>query len=488
MAGKIFLSYRRKDEQGYAIALFDRLDRSFSPEKLFMDVEGGIAPGQDFVQAIEDQVNACDVMLVLIGPRWLTATDEMGRRRLDNPQDFVRIEIESALQLGKKVIPVLVGNTEMPRADALPEPLKSLTRLQAIPLAETRFGADAQGLINELESTLTKAATPVHRWLRRGLGAAIGLAAIGAVSWIYLYDESIRTFTGHSDYVHSVAFGPDGRTALSGGWDHTVRQWKLDTGEQIRKSTPSFGFFFSVAFAPDGLTALSGVKYTLKLWNIASGKEIRTFTGHSDNVEAVAFAPDGRTALSGSSDTTVRLWDVATGNEIYRFTGHESTVDSVAFAPDGRTALSGSSDRTLKLWDIKNGKYIRTFGWPDRVNSVAFAPDGHTVLSGSEDGALKLWETTSGKLIRTFDRHHNSVYSVAFGPDGRTALSGGRRFSFFGWSQTLKLWDVASGKEIRTFIGHHGSVRSLAFAPDGRTALSGSRDNTVKLWMLPGPN
>jgi WD40 repeat protein len=109
----------------------------------------------------------------------------------------------------------------------------------------------------------------------------------------------------------------------------------------------------SVAFAPDGHTALSGGwDNTLKLWDVATGREIRTFRGHSRSVDSVAFAPDGHTALSGDSEGTVKLWDVATGREIRTFTGHSNSVVSVAFAPDGRTALSGSQDGTAKLWAL----------------------------------------------------------------------------------------------------------------------------------------
>ena len=156
MAGKIFLSYRREDAAGFALALFGRLEQSFSSERLFMDVEGGIGAGQDFVRVIEDEVSLCDVMLVLIGPDWMTVTDEAGRRRLENPEDFVRVEVESALKFGKRVIPVLVHKTEMPRADALPEPLKALARRNAVGLTQERFKADAQGLIKALEDALAE--------------------------------------------------------------------------------------------------------------------------------------------------------------------------------------------------------------------------------------------------------------------------------------------------------------------------------------------
>jgi hypothetical protein len=86
----------------------------------------------------------------------LTVVDEEGRRRLDNPRDFVRIEIETALKFGKRVIPVLVQKTEMPRADALPETLEELTRRNAVGLTHERFKADAQGLIKALEDALAE--------------------------------------------------------------------------------------------------------------------------------------------------------------------------------------------------------------------------------------------------------------------------------------------------------------------------------------------
>src|SRR5262245_26636397 len=138
MTGKIFLSYRRDDTTWFAQALFGQLERSF-PGELFMDVRG-IEPGRDFVRVLEQQVRACDAMLVLIGQNWLKLADSAGRRRLDSPGDFVRVEVESALRFGKRVIPVLEPRTEMPRAEALPESLKDLARRNAIGLTHERFG------------------------------------------------------------------------------------------------------------------------------------------------------------------------------------------------------------------------------------------------------------------------------------------------------------------------------------------------------------
>jgi hypothetical protein len=687
MAGKIFINYRRGDDPGNTGRLFDRLEDAFPRDQLFIDVDS-IPPGHDFVRVLEHTVAQCDVLLAVIGKGWLQARDEQGIRCLDKADDFVRIEIASALKQDKLVIPVLVQDTQMPKPDELPKAIRSLARRNAVRLTHERFKADTQHLVTAIQQALEKASAirraqeeavrkaaaeeehrreeesrlraqaereadeqlrqekeqarlgaiaglspehiakaeelanwdfikgsensqdfrdhlarfpkgvtermvrtkleaivwtgltqpadasslqgfleefpngghageaksklaelerlaaaardaeerqrreteawasasaagnvaaleafpndwpdsneahvarkrikevkgvPTRRWLLQGLGGAVGLAVVtgatfvelqpGRLLWRLLYHSAIRTFTGHSDWVTSVAFAPDGRTALSGSRDRTLKLWDVATGQEIRTFTRHYDAVYSVAFAPEGRTALSGSQdKTLKLWDVATGQEIRTFIGHSDVVNSVAFAPDGRTAVSGSQDKTLKLWDVATGRESRTFTGHLGIVTSVAFAPDGRTALSGSSDKTLKLWDVATGQEIRTFiGHSDIVNSVAFAPDGRTAVSGSSDETLRLWDVATGREIRTFTGHSDSVRSVAFAPDGRTALSGDR------WDNALTLWDVATGRESRTFTGHLGNVTSVAFAPDGRTALSGSWDKTLKLWGL----
>jgi len=156
MAGKIFINYRRGDDPGNTGRLFDRLQEAFAPEQLFMDVDS-IAPGLDFVRVLEEQVGQCDALLAVIGKGWIAARDDTGARRLDNPEDFVRIEIESALKQDKRVIPVLVGDTHMPRPEELPEAIRPLARRNAVRLSHERFRADAQGLIKALQRALEEA-------------------------------------------------------------------------------------------------------------------------------------------------------------------------------------------------------------------------------------------------------------------------------------------------------------------------------------------
>jgi hypothetical protein len=153
MTGKIFINYRRGDDPGHTGRLFDRLQDVFEPQELFLDVDN-IAPGLDFVRVLNERVAECDVVLAVIGRGWIDARNADGARRLDDPDDFVRIEITSALNQGKRVIPVLVGDAQMPRPEDLPEVLRPLARRNAVRLTHERFRADTQGLIKALRQSL----------------------------------------------------------------------------------------------------------------------------------------------------------------------------------------------------------------------------------------------------------------------------------------------------------------------------------------------
>jgi TIR domain len=170
MSGKVFISYRRDDASAEAGRLFDRLFQHFSQNEIFMDVDT-IEPGVDFVEAIEEVVGACDVLIAVIGSRWLTSSDRGGRRRLDIPEDIVRLEIATALKRGIRVVPVLVEGATMPEVGELPDDLKALVRRNAVEIGHNRFNADSERLVTALERALGKATEQRERKENERLGA-----------------------------------------------------------------------------------------------------------------------------------------------------------------------------------------------------------------------------------------------------------------------------------------------------------------------------
>lgn len=145
----IFISYRRDDTGGYARGIADYLKQKLDVP-VFMDIDS-VDPGADFVDAIEDAVGSCDVLVALIGNRWLDATDEHGQRRLESPNDFIRVEIAAALERNTRIIPVLLRGASMPRESELPEPLKALTRRQALKVSDERWAYDLERLVDAIE-------------------------------------------------------------------------------------------------------------------------------------------------------------------------------------------------------------------------------------------------------------------------------------------------------------------------------------------------
>jgi hypothetical protein len=180
---RIFLSYRREDTSGHAGRLYDALAERFGDENVFMDVDT-IEVGADFTETITRAVTSCDALIALIGRDWATVTDEAGRRRIDDPDDFVRLEVETALERDVAVLPVCVRGASYPTEEDLPASLAPLARRQGTDLRDTAWRDDVRRLIERLESIVRPAAGRRRRWwrTRRGLAAAAAAAVLVAVA------------------------------------------------------------------------------------------------------------------------------------------------------------------------------------------------------------------------------------------------------------------------------------------------------------------
>lgn len=184
----IFVCYRRGDSGAYAGRMYDLLAAHFGGSNVFMDLDG-IAPGEDFAGAIDDALQSCRVVIPVIGTKWLTVTDESGRRRLDDPKDFVRAEIAAALRRDPKVlvIPALVDGAEMPSDKDLPEDIKSLSKRNALVLTDLRWRRDVGELITAIDAVMPR--NRYKRPLKVGSAAVLGvcfilLLVLGLMQWM----------------------------------------------------------------------------------------------------------------------------------------------------------------------------------------------------------------------------------------------------------------------------------------------------------------
>jgi TIR domain len=169
---RVFISYRRDDAAGYAGRLEEDLERRLGRGKVFRDVQD-IPPGEDFAATIRKRLADAHTVLVLIGPRW-AGGEAQGQRRIDDERDFVRLEVQVALESGAQVVPLLLPGATMPAEDVLPEPLKALARRNALPISDPNWDADIARLV---ASFVLPPRRPVWPWAAGGAAVVAAVAA-----------------------------------------------------------------------------------------------------------------------------------------------------------------------------------------------------------------------------------------------------------------------------------------------------------------------
>ena len=189
MAAKVFISYRREDSAAYAGRIRDRLEHEFGRGPLFIDVDD-IPLGINFVKVLREEIAKCGVLLAVIGPRWLDARDEDGTRRLDNPNDFVRIEIAVALQREIPVIPILLDGTKIPKTGQLPKDLEELALRNRLNVRHDSFHTDMDKLIQELRGQVGVETIPEPKDSDHGIRIVLGKDAPYETYRQHLYHQT----------------------------------------------------------------------------------------------------------------------------------------------------------------------------------------------------------------------------------------------------------------------------------------------------------
>jgi WD40 repeat protein len=311
--------------------------------------------------------------------------------------------------------------------------------------------------------------------------------AAGWAEWIMEFEA----LAGHTNYVRSLAFSPDGKLLASSSDDGTLILWNAASGKELITLQTHADRATRLAFSPDGKTlASAGNDGTVEFWSVPDGRELRSFSG----MFRAAFSPDWKTIAAFWQDSAkkyhARMFDLASGSGLSDL---DIDYSQFAFSPDGRILASGVSRHNIFLWEVATGKAsgILTGEGAWYSGPLFFSPDGKWIASTSDaysgNWTFGLWSLEQEKEILVFHGHERSVNAVGFSADGKMLISGSS-------DGTLKFWNAATGGLLRTMKRTSGKktdygypldgINCVAISADGTLLASGSSDGLVRLWRI----
>ncbi|MEP0924380.1 CHAT domain-containing protein [Leptolyngbya sp. ST-U4] len=306
----------------------------------------------------------------------------------------------------------------------------------------------------------------------------------------------LEPLIGHSDWIRSLAFSPDGKTILSSSNDRTVRVWDVETGRLLHLLTGHRDRIKCVGISPDGQRMLScSADGQVRVWD----RELLTHKKTGDcqyivkatsrtitlvNSLPVSPNPQRPVFATGAEHGKVSIWNLETGQWQRTISAHSSPVLSLAFSGDGKWLASGSQNKTIKLWDLDNPgeqpRYAIGDAHLSQIFSLAISNQHQILVSGGADRTIKLWNLATGEKRspkHILEGHAGQVWCVAVSPDGSKIASASGDF-------TVKLWNIQTGELLQTFTGHLGEVRTVTFSANGKVVASGGDDLEIKLWEI----
>ncbi|MEY2854972.1 MAG: hypothetical protein RL030_2104 [Pseudomonadota bacterium] len=507
----IFISYRRTDNPDATGRIYDRLVSEFGKARVFKDVDS-IPLGQDFRGHLNEIVGGCAAVLAIIGPKWTDIRNEAGHKRLEDPDDFVRIELEAALARSVPVVPVLVGHAPMPGTSQLPSTLSSLAFRQSIEVRpDPDFHNDATRLVSALRAiidpnaphedmrVLPKHKSPANRWLAWGIAALATLAAVAlaipALKYLRLTsppETRIAIALPFRDDAASIALSPDGQQIvyLSSG-DSQSRLWLRALSSATAQPLPGTEGASAPFWSPDGrsigfvATGLlkrmdlgGGAPQTLAVLNAGAGSNGVWGTKGDILVAAGPGQSIARVASTGGLVT-----------EVIKSAASETFQIPLRFLPDGNHFLfliiGGRSDGIyLGALDGKSPVRLTT-----DIGPATYLPSGWMLWV--RFGGM---QTPSGPLLaQRLDVRNARLTGAPVSIAGEVSAISATSTGLVAYATTSSAgqrqltWVDRSGKALGTISEADGTLQSPRVAPDGRrVVVSRMAQGNPDLWLLDG--
>ena len=493
MSGKnfdVFISYRRSDGTVKAKAL----DLAFGIDdcRTFLDFKS-LGTGA-FDKRLENAVLDAPIFIMVLTPDYFARCNEDG--------DWVRREIELALDNGKIIIPINYDAVLNGVPDYLDEEFRNRVGCHNFVNLHGDNTFDAT-----IKDIFDKHIRPYVSTHSNNDGKAKVSVKTDADCELLLDDEIIATVQAGKTKQVFVERGEHFFTARSTEFS--------DVKEEIEKTIDDLSFKYSLKIKlEDKLQPLRGEKrkkeeeerrrkeeaerLEREKREAEARKQIeeavrwlvlnlpahpKTLTGHSSSVISVCWSPDGKYLASGSQDKTVIMWDAKSGQELKIFEGHTDCVVSVYWSPDGKYLASRANDEIVIIWDADSGEKIKTFeGHSHDVEclyslygNVSWSPDGKYLASGSMDRNIIIWDANSGEKLKTLEGHFDNVEFVNWSSNGKYLASAS-------WDKTIIIWDTNSGKRLKSLRGDSLGVLSVSWSPNGKYLASASDYGTVIIW------
>ncbi|KAH7918858.1 WD40 repeat-like protein [Leucogyrophana mollusca] len=293
-----------------------------------------------------------------------------------------------------------------------------------------------------------------------------------------------KVFKGHTSFVTSVAYFPDGRRIASGSRDKTIRIWNVESDQHEGECLEHDSSVEAIAIAPDGGKIAGRVVGGLIEWEVVRWKRVRAvkIDGESEQsayTAIVAYSPDGRWIVTASSEnTSIQLWDVDIGSPVRELQQHVDTVMSLSFSPDGARIATGLHDGSFRVLDIASGGAVvgPIHGHQAAVTSLVYSPDGRLLTTVSWDRTVRTWDAETGWEVGRPMLPPSLILCIAISANRK-------RIASTSSDRVVRLWNLETRLQVGDLFASRPSVwiYSVAFSPNGRIVISGGTHD-VFMW------